>query len=252
MAAPATPLPLDEGRPPSPVSLRPVAADIPGDDARAPVLLIDPRPLTRACLALWLQAGPRGFRAVALPGPDEVAADPGRFGDARLIVLGIGGAAVSEAPVLDAVGLLGRRLPGVPLVLVAERAELTQVAAALRLGVRGYLTPSLSPAVAVEALRLVLAGGTFIPADVVTQAAQRRLQDDGPPPPRDGFDGLTPREVEVLERLRRGLSNKVIAYELAICEDTVKVHITHIMRKLGATNRTQAALLACRRLGDPD
>ncbi len=248
MAAPAAPLPLDEGRPPSPVRPRPVAADLPGDDARAPVLLIDPRPLSRACLALWLQAGPRGFRAVALPGPDEVAADPGRFGDA----------AVSEAPVLDAVGLLSRRLPGVPLVLIAERAELTQVAAALRLGVRGYLTPSLTPEVALAALRLVLAGGTFIPAEVVTQAVQRWHEDGPGMPPRDeggglggGLDGLTPREAEVLERLRRGLSNKVIAHELAICEDTVKVHITHLMRKLGATNRTQAALLACRRLGDP-
>ena len=72
------------------------------------------------------------------------------------------------------------------------------------------------------------------------------------PPPGDeggGFDGLTPREVEVLDRLRRGLSNKVIAHELALCEDTVKVHLTHLMRKLGVTNRTQAALLAHRRSG---
>jgi DNA-binding NarL/FixJ family response regulator len=55
---------------------------------------------------------------------------------------------------------------------------------------------------------------------------------------------LTPKETEILRRLKDGKPNKIIAYELDICESTVKVHMRQIMRKLSATNRTQAALIA--------
>jgi DNA-binding NarL/FixJ family response regulator len=54
---------------------------------------------------------------------------------------------------------------------------------------------------------------------------------------------FSPRQLQVLERLRQGKQNKIIAYELGMCESTVKVHIRHIMRKLNARNRTQVVLL---------
>ena len=234
-----------------PVSLQPVETRPreEEEEARAVVLLIDPRPLTRDLLAKWLEASSGGFRVVAAPSLGDDADGGGRFDEAELIVFSVGSADVTDAQVLDAIRLLGRRLPDVPIVLFAEREELAQVAAAVRHGVRGYISPGLSPEVAVEALRLIRAGGTFIPAGVILQIAQHQRpqaeQRPVPPPEADKqLDDFTPRELEVLDRLRRGMSNKVIAYELDICDNTVKVHVKHIMRKLKATNRTQAALLA--------
>ena len=57
------------------------------------------------------------------------------------------------------------------------------------------------------------------------------------------IEGFTQRQAEILDCLRRGMANKLIAYELDMCESTVKVHIRHIMKKLNATNRTQVAYL---------
>ncbi len=236
----------------SPVSLRPVEAPTRGAETRrVPVLLIDPRPLTQELLARWLEAGALGFRIDAVTGPGELDGDRTSLGGVELVVFNIGAAGFTDAEVRDTVGELGRRYPGVPIVLFAEREEVAQIAAAVRHGVRGYITPSLSPDVAAEALRLVRAGGTFIPATAVLAAVQQERQTPQPAPRAiDGdFEEFTPRELEVLDRLGRGLSNKIIAYELDICGDTVKVHVKHIMRKLRVTNRTQAALLA-RRLFD--
>jgi DNA-binding NarL/FixJ family response regulator len=236
---------LRERQSPYPVSLQPVEAKPRGDEARVSALLIDPRPLTRECLARWLETSSGAFRVTAVADPGEVG-DGNRCGEADLVILNIGPATVADAQVAESVGLLRRSLPDVPIVLFAEREDVAQVAAAVRHGARGYIPSSLSPEVVHQALRLIQAGGIFVPASVVVQAAQQRQQAE-PPAPREAdkrFDGFTPRELEVLDRLRRGLSNKIIAYELDICDNTVKVHVKHIMRKLKTTNRTQAALLA--------
>lgn len=237
---------LRERQSPYPVSLQPVEARTRGDEARVSVILVDPRPLTRECLGRWLEAGSGVFRVTAVAGPEDLS-DEDRRGDAELAIFNIGPTPAADTQIADAIGLLHQRLPDVPIVLFAEREEVTQVAAAIRQGVRGYITSSLSPEVVIEALRLVRAGGTFVPASVVVQAAQQKQRAEQEPAPREAekrFDDFTPRELEVLDRLRRGMPNKIIAYELDICDNTVKVHVKHIMRKLKATNRTQAALLA--------
>lgn len=242
---------VEERQPEAPVRLRPVEAPPRDDAARVPVLVIDPRPLTREWLAGWLQTGPAGFRVTAAADPGDLDGAGDDPVEAELVVLNIGGAAFADAAARDAVAALARRCPGVPVVLFAERGEVVQIAAALRHGVRGYITPGLSPGVVVEALRLVRAGGTFVPAEAVVAAVRHEPQAASSAPIAAGREpeGFTPRELEVLDRLRRGLPNKLIAHELDICDNTVKVHVKHVMRKLGATNRTQAALLA-RRLFD--
>lgn len=238
---------VDEGEAPFPLALRRVGARPGADEAPVPVLLIDPRPLTRECTARWLEACTEGFRPIACSSVGDPAAGDGHDLDGvQLVVFNIGAAPV--AAVSDPLTALARRLPGVPIVIFADGEEANQVAAAVRHGVRGYIPPSLSPQVVVEALRLVRAGGTFIPASVVAAAQPARPQAGTAQVARDDRGGradeFTPRELEVLDRLRRGMPNKVIAYELGICISTVKIHIKHVMRKLGATNRTQAALLA--------
>jgi DNA-binding NarL/FixJ family response regulator len=209
--------------------------------------------LTREWLAKWLEEILGGFHVAAVARPDDVGDERG--GDAELAILNVGPAPADDPEIADEIGRLRRRLPDVPIILFAEHEEIGQVAAAIRQGVRGYITSTLSPEVVIAVLQLVQSGGTFVPASVVLQAARHRSRPEQEPAPRPAdklLDKFTPRELEVLDRLRQGMSNKVIAYELDICENTVKVHLMHIMRKLQTSNRTQAALRARCLLGDEE
>ncbi len=106
----------------------------------------------------------------------------------------------------------------------------------MRLRFRGYVSATLDPRLAVAGLRLVLAGGTFVPDCVLDVCS------DAPCAPHASGDietlALTGRELDVLHRLKRGRQNKVIAYELGIGQSTVKVHVRSIMRKTATALRS--------------
>ena len=114
------------------------------------------------------------------------------------------------------------------------------ILAALDHGIRGILPANVSFDIAIEAIRLVQAGGTFVPTSVLMQTrnAPKSMQ------PYGGI--FTGREVAIVDGLRKGKSNKTIAFDLNISESTVKVHMRNIMNKLHATNRTQVAMLTNR------
>ena len=107
---------------------------------------------------------------------------------------------------------------------------------ALQAGARGYLLKSMPPRELLEGIRQVHAGKKRIPPEIVAQLAEH-LSDEG----------LTPREVEVLKQVAGGNRNRDIADRLFISEETVKVHVKHIMEKLGASDRTDAVAIALRR-----
>ena len=109
-----------------------------------------------------------------------------------------------------------------------------QEALALRRGLQGVVPATFTADIAVEAFRIVLAGGTFVPAEALLGYTKDRKQ-----PGRSAHGQLTPREEQVLALLRLGKQNKQIAYELSLCEGTVKVHVHNIMKKLGVGNRMQ-------------
>jgi len=98
-------------------------------------------------------------------------------------------------------------------------------------------TQSTSIRMLLTAMNFVLAGGVFYPAEMMVSTDRQIII-----PKVESRDNLTPREIEVRGCLRAGQSNKVIAYNLTLSESTIKVHVRNIMRKVGATNRTQAAL----------
>jgi DNA-binding NarL/FixJ family response regulator len=110
---------------------------------------------------------------------------------------------------------------------------------ALECGAQGFIPSSVGIEVASEAIRLARVGGVFLPASGVLamcDVIESMIGD------KSGPHGMfTPREAEVVEGLRRGKANKIIAYELNLCQSTVKVHIRNIMKKVGATNRTEVA-----------
>ena len=111
-----------------------------------------------------------------------------------------------------------------------------EIQRALEAGARGYLLKSLPPRDLVAGIRQVHAGKKSIPTDVATHLAEH-LSDEA----------LTEREVDVLARVAGGNRNRDIAEQLFISEETVKVHMKHIMEKLGASDRTQAVAIAMRR-----
>jgi len=111
-----------------------------------------------------------------------------------------------------------------------------EIQRALEAGARGYMLKSMPPKDLVEAIRLVHAGKKRIPQEIAAQLAEHYSDET-----------LTSREIEVLEQIGGGNRNRDIAERLFISEETVKVHIKHIMEKLGANDRTQAVAIAVRR-----
>jgi DNA-binding NarL/FixJ family response regulator len=135
------------------------------------------------------------------------------------------------------------RLSGVPVVVQSNDRPGHQVLELLKTGMRGFIPTSVSTDVAVQALRLVCAGGTFVPSSCLQSLAdQAQGASEG-----GGF--LTGRQLQVVEAIRQGKPNKIIAYELNMCESTVKVHVRAIMKKLKARNRTEVAFLTNNGLG---
>jgi len=130
------------------------------------------------------------------------------------------------------------QFPDVPVVIVSGSDELSDVQQALGAGASGFIHKSTPPPVMLSALRLVLAGGIYVPL----QAMQRE------PAPlvatRTWASGLTSRQMEVLRLLAVGKPNKVIARELDLSEGTVKIHLSAIFRVLDVNNRTEAVLAA--------
>jgi DNA-binding NarL/FixJ family response regulator len=142
---------------------------------------------------------------------------------------------------------LRREIPDVPVVILSATDQPSTVIATIEAGAAGFIPKSSSNEVMVNALRLVLAGGRYLPPQVL--AAPARTPANGP----DAL-GLSARQVDVLHHIARGASNKVICRELGLAERTVKAHVTAILRALNVSSRTQAALEAARRGygGTPD
>src|SRR5258708_367642 len=122
-----------------------------------------------------------------------------------------------------------------------------RILAALRAGAQGYLLKGAPREELFQAIRVVHAGGSLL-QPVVASRLLRQMGEaagaDGVTAP--GIQPLTPRETEVLRLLMRGLQNKEIAAELVVTERTVKFHVSGILRKLGAGNRTEAVAIANR------
>lgn len=148
------------------------------------------------------------------------------------------------------VGDIRRQFKSAKIVALALRDSRELMRRAMQLGAVGYLVESVSAQDLITSLEVVIANGAVFPPDLLSQLSevavepQRLLQGvqrraDGSP-----FQGLSAREVSILEGLMLGESNKVIARKLEIAEATVKVHVKAILRKVRVRNRTQAAMWA--------
>lgn len=150
---------------------------------------------------------------------------------------------------LQAIRRIHTQCPDVPIIIISAVFDAEILQKTYDIGVAGYISKSFPNNIIVGAINLVLAGGMYIPPELLQSALRRKqelpekglieelnkqkspLKDDNP---------LTPRQTEVLSCLGKGMSNKQIARQLGLSEGTVKIHITLLMRALGVCNRGQA------------
>ena len=213
--------------------------------------LIDPKPLTRQSIRDLLTEAFPEYAIVAVSTCEELLEiEERRFGRPNIIVVYIRNVRLTSPWVQSALELLRVRLPEASTVVLADSDEVAEVNRALTHGVRGYIPTSVEWEVAVAALRLISAGGTFVPADALrSTAAKLDDQPEGERQRRSDGPDLTPRELSVIDLLREGKPNKLIAAQLDMQESTVKVHVRNILKKLNAANRTHAAFVVNRLLG---
>jgi len=137
---------------------------------------------------------------------------------------------------IDALIAIRAEFPEARIIMLTTFEGDVEIHRSLEAGARGYLLKSMPPKELVEGIRQVHAGKKRIPPQLAAQLAEHL-----------GDEALTEREIEVLRHIAGGNRNRDIAERLFISEETVKVHIKHIMEKLGATDRTQAVAIAVRR-----
>src|SRR5580704_12818825 len=221
-----------------------------GTELPISIALIDPKPLTRQSIRdVLTEMFPESAMVAVSTCEELLEIDERQIGKLNLVVVYIRNDGLTNTWVQSAIELLRVRLPGASTVVLADRNEVAEVNRALTHGVRGYIPTSVEWEVAVAALMLVSAGGTFVPADAL-RSTTAKLDDQPEGERQRRSDGdLTPRELSVIDLLREGRPNKLTARELEMQESTVKVHVRNILKKLNARNRTHAAFVANRLLG---
>lgn len=138
------------------------------------------------------------------------------------------------------------RFPAVPVVVLSATDDQQTVLGAFAAGAAGFVPKSSSNEVTLDAVRLVLDGGKYLPPELLSSTDRRR-----PPATRVRTAklsletlGLTGRQLAVLQHIANGAPNKIICRDLGLAERTVKAHITAVFRALNVTSRTQAAIAA--------
>ncbi len=217
------------------------------------VAVVDGRPCRREFVCNFLASqGCLGRRILPVDVAALLAGRGTPVSDPSMIIFSVGGLSISDSRVCgDFERLLGR-FDATPLVVLSDLDARDEAQLALAAGAHGFVPTLLEPTLMCAALLLIQTGGKFAPPALFEEWVQAthpgRPESTGEQAvdlvPQ--YEELTPRQTHVLHLLQEGFANKVIAAKLGMTESTVKVHVRQIMRRLGANNRTEAALLAQR------
>jgi DNA-binding NarL/FixJ family response regulator len=226
------------------------------ESRKSPVLvIIEHHMLARTCILSMLRRELIGFELVEMATTAELSCVSER--DVRLVALNIRDKPIVDPSVEDELTLLERSCPNASIALLSSRDDEATASAAMQRGVRGFFPTSIPVEVAIAGLRLVLAGGVYRPLPILKETEtpgldttrictefteEAAIHHASVGEIRKPMIDLTPREQHVLAGLELGLPNKLIAARLSLSENTVKMHIQHIMRKCSAHNRTEAVL----------
>jgi DNA-binding NarL/FixJ family response regulator len=156
----------------------------------------------------------------------------------RLIIISLADSSSHES--LNAFGLLSKLAPLVPIVVLTSKFDFKTMRAVIGSGAKAYIPMSVGFEIAIEAVRFVMAGGTYVPPECLLSAIPAVV----PPSLHSVTAPITSRELAVIRAIQQGKSNKVIAYDLNMSESTVKVRVRNVMKKMQARNRTDLAMKA--------
>jgi DNA-binding NarL/FixJ family response regulator len=199
---------------------------------RARILSVDDHPLLREGIAAVINSQPDMVMvAQASTGREAIQLFRQHRPDVTLMDL-----RMPDVSGIDAMSAILAEFADARIVMLTTFEGDVDIQRSLAAGARGYLLKNMPPKELVEAVRQVHAGRKRIPQEVAAQLAEHIAD-----------EALTVREIEVLLQVSGGNRNREIAEHLAISEETVKVHVKHIMEKLGASDRTAAVSIAVRR-----
>jgi DNA-binding NarL/FixJ family response regulator len=200
------------------------------------ILLADDHEMVRLALKVALSPLP-GVSFVEAASARQAAQQADLHADLDLALLDLN---MPGSAGLDAIRALREGHPALPIAVCSASEDRALIRELFAIGIAAFIPKTDSTAVILQAVKLVLAGGTYLPTHLLAGTG------GGSGIPANCVDLLTPRQREVLARLAEGKSNKLIARELGLSESTVKVHLLAVFRELGAHNRTEAVLIAQR------
>lgn len=210
-------------------------------------LIADDHHLIREGLRYALEGAFQDLQVIEASDGDKVAEAIVRDPDLDLILLDY------YMPGTDGYSLLGHlcdRNPHIPVIVISGSSDPVLAHKALERGAAGFISKTTDHEQILEALRLVLSGGIYVPPELGGQPsddppATQPASTPMPELPREQIlRSLTQRQHQVLKLMAQGKTNKDISRELCVSENTVKVHVTAILKALGVSNRIQAVLVA--------
>lgn len=221
------------------------------------ILLVDDHVLIREALRGVLRELARDVDVLEAGTCSEAFELVGQHSDLALVLLDLG---LPDRDGLDALVDLRERCPALAVAMLSGHNDRGTVLKALEAGAQGYIPKTSSREVLLGALRLILAGGVYIPPEVLGRGqpgneAPAAYPAGQQPRPTPGDLGLTGRQLDVLALMMQGKSNKLICRALDLAEPTVKNHVSAILKALGVSNRTEAVLAAAEHgwdLSNPD
>lgn len=208
------------------------------------ILAVDDHPLIRDALRQVLRVLDPDLNLLSAANAQETMAAASDHPDLNLVLLDL---SLPDANGFDVLQQLREQHAGIPIVVLSATDDAASVMRALDDGAMGYIPKTSSNDVLLGALRLVLGGGVYLPAEVLRHStATHPHAPAAPGAPQKEVTcrdlGLTDRQAQVLALLVQGKPNKLICRNLNLAEGTVKIHISAILRALNVTNRTQAVV----------